>query len=61
MLNVATGQFANTAKVGSDEFTETRRIVVSDRLSITKGLQRRVGLHNLLFQSRLLKFFFNFK
>ena len=47
-MAVLTGNGTVLVKVHSDKFTETRRVIVSQRFGITKCLQDRIGGKNLL-------------
>merc|ERR1719383_219102 len=47
-LDIGGGDFVGGAEVNTDELTEAGRVVVSDGLGVTVGLQRRVSLDNLL-------------
>ena len=50
MFNIARSDTTSTVEVDSDEFTETRRVVVTDSLGVTESFQDRVGLDDLVFE-----------
>merc|ERR1719443_1191546 len=52
--NVATSQLSRGSEMDTDEFTETRRVVISGGLGITVGLKNGVGGHNLVLKGDLL-------
>merc|ERR1719270_3207838 len=52
--NVATGQLTRGSEMDTDEFTKTRRVVISGGLGITIGLKNGVGGHNLVLKGDLL-------
>merc|ERR1719270_2056557 len=52
--NVATSQLSRGSEMDTDEFTETRRVVISGGLGITVGLKNGVGGHNLVLKGYLL-------
>merc|ERR1712198_186041 len=47
-LDIGGSDFVGGTEVNTDELTEAGRVVVTDGLGVTVGLQRRVGLNNLL-------------
>lgn len=53
MLDITTSQLARSREVSSDEFSESRGVVVTDGFGVTEGFQDRVGLNNLFFQGSL--------
>jgi hypothetical protein len=53
-LNITTGELARSAEVNSDEFTESRRVIVSGGLGVTEGFEGRVGRDNLVFEGHVL-------
>merc|ERR1719443_178559 len=52
--NVATSQLTRGSEMDTDEFTKTRRVVISGGLGITIGLKNGVGGHNLVLKGDLL-------
>ena len=53
-LNITTRELARGAKVNSDEFTESRRVIVSGGLGVTEGFESRVSRDDLVFKSHVL-------
>ena len=53
-LKAGSGNETRSVELESDEFTETRRVVVLVRLGITKGFEHRVKLNQLVFKGSLL-------
>ena len=53
-LDIGTGQFSRRSKVDTDEFTETRRVVVTDGLGVAERLQYRICLNDLILQRAFL-------
>merc|ERR1719288_671332 len=51
--HVSSRQLTRGVEMDTDEFTKTGRVVISDSLGITPGLQDRVGGNNLLFKGSL--------
>merc|ERR1719515_67378 len=51
--HVSSRQLTRLVKVDTNEFTKTGRVVISDSLGITPGLQDRVGGNNLLLKGGL--------
>lgn len=53
-FNVTTRELARGAKVNSDEFTESRRVIVSCGLGVTEGFEGRVSRDDLVFERHVL-------
>merc|ERR1719297_730865 len=51
--HVSSRQLSRGIEMDTDEFTKTGRVVISDSLGITPGLQDRVGGNNLLLKGSL--------
>merc|ERR1711963_30828 len=51
--HVSTGQLTRGVEMDTDEFTKTGRVIISDSLGITPGLQDRVGGNNLVLKRSL--------
>merc|ERR1712012_791929 len=51
--HVSSRQLSRGVEVDTDELTESRRVVISDSLGVTPGLQDRVGGNNLLLKRGL--------
>ena len=54
-LDVAAGHLALHVEVNADEFPESGAVIVAGRLGVSKRLQDRVRLHDLVLERRLLR------
>ena len=59
-LNISTSHLSHVVEPDSDELSKSRRIIISDSLSISIGFKNWIGLDNLVFKGDfLLVTFFN--
>lgn len=49
-LDISASQLSHRSEVNSNEFTESRRVIVTGSLGVTKSFKDGIGLDDLLFQ-----------